>query len=210
MGACCQAVQDLFFARRSRRLHFFGKYLLASACVLCVIVIMLWHIPAFRPWNPIYAMTTVSVHALLPLRSARLCHMRPFARARPCSARKCKHQLDHAFPSRIFAPPMANRYEDLNSLMNIVIWRSLQVAVVLSEKVDTTLSKGILRVGGTVVGGSLGEPCFSLPASKLCPSWSRGRAPLLHPSLGRLVMLSPSLPGASPSRDQHLAALHPL
>ena len=34
----------------------------------------------------------------------------------------------------------------------------MQVAVVLSEKVDTTLSKGILRVGGTVVGGTLGEP----------------------------------------------------
>ena len=27
----------------------------------------------------------------------------------------------------------------------------------LSEKVDTTLSKGVLRIGGTVVGGSLGE-----------------------------------------------------
>ena len=35
--------------------------------------------------------------------------------------------------------------------------KCLQVAVVLSEKVDTTLSKGVLRVGGTVVGGSLGE-----------------------------------------------------
>ena len=57
-------------------------------------------------------------------------------------------QLDHAFPSRMHAPLMANRYRDLNSLINIVIWRGLQVAVVLSEKVDTTLSKGILRVGG--------------------------------------------------------------
>ncbi len=33
----------------------------------------------------------------------------------------------------------------------------MQVAVVLSEKVDTTLSKGVLRIGGTVVGGTLGE-----------------------------------------------------
>lgn len=36
-------------------------------------------------------------------------------------------------------------------------YKCLQVAVVLSEKVDTTLSKGVLRIGGTVVGGSLGE-----------------------------------------------------
>ena len=101
-------------------------------------------------------------------------------------------QLDHAFPSRMHAPLMANRYRDLNSLINIVIWRGLQVAVVLSEKVDTTLSKGILRVGGTVVGGSLGEPCFSLPASKLCPSWSRGRAPLLiHLSVGLCCSVLP-------------------
>jgi len=39
----------------------------------------------------------------------------------------------------------------------------LQVAVVLSEKVDTTLSKGVLRIAGTLVGGSLGE--HLLPSS---------------------------------------------
>jgi uncharacterized membrane protein YccC len=31
-----------------------------------------------------------------------------------------------------------------------------QVAVVLSEKVDTTVSKGALRIAGTVLGGTLG------------------------------------------------------
>ena len=43
----------------------------------------------------------------------------------------------------------------------------LQVAVVLSEKVDTTLSKGVLRIGGTVVGGSLGEDLTAL--NLICP-----------------------------------------
>lgn len=33
----------------------------------------------------------------------------------------------------------------------------MQVAVVLSEKIDTTLSKGVLRVAGTAIGGTLGE-----------------------------------------------------
>ena len=165
---------------RSRRLHFFGKYLLASACVMCIIVIMLWHIPAFRPWNPIYAMTTVTIHALLLLQSARLCHTRPSAPACPCSACSCKHQLNRALPCHTSALLVANRYRDLNCLMHVVIWRSLQVAVVLSEKVDTTLSKGILRVGGTVVGGGLGELCFSLSASRLCLSWSRGRLSICH------------------------------
>ncbi len=33
----------------------------------------------------------------------------------------------------------------------------VQVAVVLSEKIDTTVSKGVLRVTGTAIGGSLGE-----------------------------------------------------
>ena len=42
-------------------------------------------------------------------------------------------------------------------LGNWLLVMLLQVAVVLSEKVDTTLSKGVLRIGGTVVGGSLGE-----------------------------------------------------
>jgi hypothetical protein len=32
----------------------------------------------------------------------------------------------------------------------------IQVAVVLSEKVDTTVSKGVLRMAGTAVGGTLG------------------------------------------------------
>jgi len=32
------------------------------------------------------------------------------------------------------------------------------VGVVLSEKVDTTLSKGVLRIFGTVCGGVLGAP----------------------------------------------------
>ena len=45
--------------RRSRKLHFFCKYLLASAFVMCLILVMLWYIPGFRPFNPIYAMTTV-------------------------------------------------------------------------------------------------------------------------------------------------------
>ena len=38
----------------------------------------------------------------------------------------------------------------------------MQVAVVLSEKVDTTLSKGVLRIVGTVVGGTLGEHMIRL------------------------------------------------
>ena len=46
----------------------------------------------------------------------------------------------------------------------------MQVAVVLSEKVDTTLSKGILRVGGTVVGGTLGEPSSCSPP-QLTQDW---------------------------------------
>ena len=46
----------------------------------------------------------------------------------------------------------------------------MQVAVVLSEKVDTTLSKGILRVGGTVVGGTLGEP-LTCPPPKTIQDW---------------------------------------
>ena len=46
---------------RSRKLHFFCKYLLASAFVMCLILVMLWYIPGFRPFNPIYAMTTVSL-----------------------------------------------------------------------------------------------------------------------------------------------------
>ena len=41
-------------------------------------------------------------------------------------------------------------------------WRLLYamttVGVVLSEKVDTTLSKGVLRIFGTVCGGVLGAP----------------------------------------------------
>ncbi len=41
-------------------------------------------------------------------------------------------------------------------------WRLLYamttVAVVLSEKVDTTLSKGVLRIAGTVMGGVIGAP----------------------------------------------------
>ena len=32
----------------------------------------------------------------------------------------------------------------------------MQVAVVLSEKVDTTVSKGVLRIFGTAVGGAFG------------------------------------------------------
>ena len=32
------------------------------------------------------------------------------------------------------------------------------VGVVLSEKVDTTFSKGVLRIFGTVCGGVLGAP----------------------------------------------------
>ena len=46
---------------RSRRVHFFFKYLLASATVICVLAAMLWFIPGFHAWNPIYAMTTVRV-----------------------------------------------------------------------------------------------------------------------------------------------------
>lgn len=52
----------------------------------------------------------------------------------------------------------------------------------LSEKVDTTLSKGILRVGGTVVGGSLGERLSSalwcLPSATLPPHMDSICAPL--------------------------------
>lgn len=33
----------------------------------------------------------------------------------------------------------------------------LQVAVVLSEKVDSTLTKGVLRIIGSAVGGTFGE-----------------------------------------------------
>ena len=32
------------------------------------------------------------------------------------------------------------------------------VGVVLSEKVDTTLSKGVLRILGTISGGVIGAP----------------------------------------------------
>ena len=56
-------------------------------------------------------------------------------------------------------------------------WRLLYamttVAVVLSEKVDTTLSKGVLRIAGTVMGGVIGAPTHhSAPqtaAGRLCP-----------------------------------------
>ena len=41
-----------------------------------------------------------------------------------------------------------------------------QVAVVLSEKIDTTVSKGVLRVAGTAIGGTLGE-CHRLNSTKL-------------------------------------------
>ena len=67
------------------------------------------------------------------------------------------------------------------------------MAVVLSEKVDTTLSKGILRVGGTVVGGSLGELCFSFPASKLCLSREEGGLPIcIQLSVGFAAQSIPS------------------
>ena len=45
-------------------MHFFFKYLLASATVGCVLAAMLWFIPGFHAWNPIYAMTTVSCQRL--------------------------------------------------------------------------------------------------------------------------------------------------
>ena len=48
----------------------------------------------------------------------------------------------------------------------------MQVAVVLSEKVDTTLSKGILRVGGTVVGGTLGEFPSCSPSRSIQIGWA--------------------------------------
>jgi uncharacterized membrane protein YccC len=33
-----------------------------------------------------------------------------------------------------------------------------QIAVVLSEKVDTTVSKGVLRIIGSAIGGTFGAP----------------------------------------------------
>ena len=48
----------------------------------------------------------------------------------------------------------------------------LQVAVVLSEKVDSTVTKGVLRIIGSAVGGTFGElPCltdFLLTSSHHC------------------------------------------
>lgn len=46
--------EDLKVCRhcRCRKLHFFFKYLLASASVMCAIIVMLYYIPGFRPWNP--------------------------------------------------------------------------------------------------------------------------------------------------------------
>ena len=46
-----------------------------------------------------------------------------------------------------------------------------QVAVVLSEKVDTTISKGVLRMIGTVIGGTLGATYM------LVASWPQSCSP---------------------------------
>ena len=64
----------------------------------------------------------------------------------------------------------------------------VQVAVVLSEKVDTTLSKGILRVGGTVVGGTLGEPSSCSPAQST-QDWLCDRK-LMYAHIGGAVVYS--------------------
>lgn len=51
----------------------------------------------------------------------------------------------------------------------IAIWRPLYllltVLIVFSQKVDTTLSKGILRIVATFVGGAYGEPVFAAASS---------------------------------------------
>ena len=41
------------------------------------------------------------------------------------------------------------------------------VCVVLSEKVDTTLSKGVLRILGTISGGAIGAPTAILADNAL-------------------------------------------
>ena len=48
-----------FVCRRNRRLEFFCKYFLASALVLCSILLLSWYSTGFRSWVPLYGMTTV-------------------------------------------------------------------------------------------------------------------------------------------------------
>lgn len=63
-----------------------------------------------------------------------------------------------------------------------------QVAVVLSEKVDTTVSKGVLRIFGTAVGGTLGmlsclapKACYYISLSQWCACWATV-SPHMHAS----------------------------
>ncbi len=126
--------------RRNRRLEFYCKYLIASALVLCSILLLSWYSVDFRSWVPLYGMTTVRYLLLRPYHLNLLYHL--MCRCDTSTVNSCACHAWLGIPS-------------------VCCWLSClsvpaQVAVVLSEKVDTTVSKGVLRILGTAVGGAFG------------------------------------------------------
>ena len=75
--------------RHEKKLHFAVKYFLASAGMLCTILLLSAHFTIFQTWAPLYAMTTVNAHS----------HFLPCQLVFHSLPRRLKGHYNHAFCS---------------------------------------------------------------------------------------------------------------